>query len=80
MERKWPVAPVSRIAVVMFRGGEGPKLNGVGATVVLFVLNRASVCCIDSGKGVPLAQLGLLFSLFDSVGRTQTTRASRRPD
>jgi hypothetical protein len=80
MERKWPVAPVSRMAVVMFKGGEEPKLNGGGATVVLFELNRACDCCIGSGEGVPLAHLGSLFSLFVSVGRTQTTRASRRPD
>ena len=80
MERKWPVAPVSRMAVVMVGGGEEPKLIGEDATVCLLVLNRASGGCTGSGEGVPLAQLGLLFSLLNSVGHTQMTRASRRPD
>ena len=56
MERKCPVAPVSRMAVedVVVRGGrEGPKrvkLVGWGTTVVLvLVLNRATEGGGDGG-------------------------------
>jgi hypothetical protein len=80
MERKWPVAPVSRMAVVIFGGGEGPKLSGVDATVVLLVLNRATGCCTGLGKGVPLAQLGLVFSLLDSKYPDNTGIAEARLD
>ena len=73
MERKCPVAPVSRMAVedvVVRGGGEGPKrvkLVGWGTTVVLvLVLNRATGGGGDGGLGCPRDHLGgAEFSLLE---------------
>jgi hypothetical protein len=84
MERKWPVAPVSSIALEGMVGGEGPKLEDRGscATAALFGLLGFSLAVVEPGKGVPLGQTGTAitgwaWSVMGGVGfsgRFQTMR------
>lgn len=90
MERKWPVAPVSRMAVVVtvgWGGGEGPKLvksECWGVMVGLLAFSTATVGGGTGGLGGPRDQLGgpgfSLLELASFGGRTQVTRASRYAD